>query len=105
MKPSDVKSKDKQLAVAALFLGAAEGCFLAAILAPLKIEVGHVEEHDAVCRLEKVVHLMAEMPLKLLLYRIEVVCDTVYPPWSYFCHGKVKEITYRRVLLYYGYWF
>ena len=73
---------------------------LAAGLASLKIKVGEIEEHNAVGRFEEVVGLVAKILLKLILYGIKVIGNSIYPPWSYFGHRKVKEFAHCRVLFY-----
>ena len=80
-----------------------KAALLAAGLASLKIKVGEIEEHNAVGRFEEVVGLVAKILLKLILYGIKVIGNSIYPPWSYFGHRKVKEFAHCRVLFYNGY--
>ena len=61
------------------------------VLRPQNKKVGEIEEHNAVGRFEEVVGLVAKILLKLILYGTKVIGNSIYPPWSYFGHRKVKE--------------
>ena len=87
----DAQGEHQQLAVAPLLLGMPELGLRAAVLAPLEIEVGQVEEHDAVRGPEQVVRHMAEVFLYPCLLLQEPVGHAVHLTVLDVLQGKVHQ--------------